>query len=157
MLIAWAIWLGLVVALFSELAFFAGPGALLDGLLFRPVDGLADNIVFVWMLGVGMPVALYVANLWISPVQVGFSEDAVRVVWRLRTLEFPWHELRPGNRLPSKGWTTLERGVGGPREQPWFWATVEQARALLSNPRAPRHLFPPEYWARLGLPAPLAP
>jgi hypothetical protein len=152
-----AMTLGLPVLLLGELVFFGGIGVIVKGLEFRTEDGLVDNIMFVWMFGVGFPILAVFSYLRNASVRVGVGESGIRVEWRIRSLEVPWPDLRPGVKLPARGWATLAKADPKVSEMwtGWFWVTVRQAKVILDHPSAPRALFPPEFWRKLGVTPPL--
>jgi hypothetical protein len=93
-------------------------------------------------------------------VRVGLGPEGLTVVSRFKTTPIGWRDLGPATSRPTGNWAVFQRG--DPTEQRTspvgfaFWATKEQGRAILSDPRLDSRRFPPSYWVWAGLPIPRA-
>ncbi len=141
---------GLVALFFVQLARIWGWQVALDAIRFSPANGDWSSTGFfyvgsgLWLLTAALPL------LFVSPKYIRLSPEGVTVVTRLTTRLFYWASLRPSPGLPRGRWGTIHalRDKGGGFGV--LWVTREQARAILSDERAPAHLFPPEYWTWIG-------
>lgn len=148
------VFVALAAAFVVEQAVFYGWGGVLRALEFLPPNGDPTATMIVWAFGVVFPVFITALTLGVVETHIGVGEGGVRLVSRFRRREVPWDALRPSSHPPSGGWGLFVRGYTEVRGPLVFWATREQARAILSHRNAPATLFPPEYWKWVGLPAP---
>lgn len=131
-----------------------GLAALLRAIAFSPVGGAWSETVVFYFMFVAAPVAVLLMSLYMGTVRIGLGDPGLRIVTRLRTRDVPWESIRPGWDSPKGEWTFWrfhETRRTGPSI---FWLTRDQARAVLSDPKAPSALFPPEVWTWAGLTPP---
>ena len=82
--------------------------------------------------------------------RVGVNDVEVRVERYTGAVTFPWAALWPTKRRPSGRWCTLKADPGDGTRTFIFWATRDQARALLERRESPVDRFPEAFldWTR---------
>jgi hypothetical protein len=142
----------LLAIVLGESVWLFGPDAVLQALLLSPKGNgwlLPFLLYYVFASMTLTSVLLVFRN---ATSRIGIGASGVRVVCRLRTRDFPWESLRPGIAPPSGKWAAFNAGFSTWTGLRYFWVSIDQARAILTDPKAPRALFPPEYWSWIGVP-----
>jgi hypothetical protein len=119
---------------------------------------------FVYSPGGTPPIAVY--TLLLLPAvtfltirrfdtrKIGLGHAGVILVAPYGARTLAWSDLRPNEYVPSGSWGFMRSLTPDGKGSRSFWLTKEQAAAILSDSRAPRDLFPPEYWTWADLPQP---
>lgn len=146
------------LALVLEVGLLGGTSAIVRALEFKPrqMNGvlIVNDILIVWLFGVIAPMVAVLSTLNRTQTRIGVGKAGLRLISLLQSKEVPWDRLRPSETPPSRQWVLFRFGYSEWRGPISFWASKEQARAILSHPDAPRGLFPPEYWNFIGEPRP---
>lgn len=143
-----------VVYFFVLTYVFLGDGGLVDSLRFIAPGGNGDGIFLIYILSPAVILIGATGALLIPNLRIGIGPDGVRVLTRLGARVVPWNSLRPGEARSKSQWCTLRQATSGWRRYRIFWVTKDQAKSILTSPNAPAHLFPPEYWAGIGVTPP---
>jgi hypothetical protein len=141
----------------ASLVFLDPPWLARDILLFVPVGGDTTPSFEVYSIGVGVPVLFVLNALRLAVRRVGLADAGICVETRLSAKDIPWDRLQgdADPRWPKREWCQIGY-ARGKWNGPWsFWATRDQARAILTHPKAPAKAFPARYWTWLGLPVPV--
>lgn len=141
----------LPVAFSLEIVALAGVDGLLQAILLRPTKGDFSNVVIAWEFLVIEPIVIAIVVLWQIPRELILSDRGIRVRTRLSEFDVPWSDLRPPTDLKPKRWLAFRIAPRTKRRRQFFWATLEQGRAILEDPAVPAHLFPPEVWEKLRI------
>jgi hypothetical protein len=142
------------IVIVGLLTWAVGLSVLAQAIELSPAGGAWSETVVFYVMFLGAPLAVLAVTLWIGTVRVGIGDDGIRVVTRLRTSNVAWSSIRPGMGLPKGDWCALRYGMTQRTGPSIVWITKDQARAILTHPKSPSGLFPPEYWSWLGLRAP---
>jgi hypothetical protein len=146
----------LPVFVLFEMAHILGPGGFVHAVEFSPTGNYWPFTILVYVGTASLALPTLLTILWIAPLRIGTSPEGVCVVTRLRLLNVPWESLRPHIAPPKGEWGVLVAGYSELRGPRIVWLTKEQARAVLTDPRAPANLFPQEYWRWVEAPPPLS-
>ena len=139
-----ALWIGVPVGYFALIAGLGGIGfALSTPILTVGLIGVLLSIILGWILVGGQHASVLVLD-----------ERGILIRTWLRSRQFLWSEARPGNLYRADLPFHVRFASSSGSRAGLYSLSLQQARALLSDGRAPRHLFPPEAWAKAGLSSP---
>ncbi len=136
-----------------ELAWVHGTSNFVRALEFQPITVDVPLTVFIYVV-LAFPIIMLPILVAFDTRGIGLGPAGIQVVTHLTNYKVPWASLRPSIETPKGPW-----GFIGYVTKSWagsgsFWLSKEQAAAILSDPRAPRELFPPEYWSWVNLTPP---
>jgi hypothetical protein len=113
------------------------------------VEGVAVGVVYGCTVVV--PAVVLLMILRHAPTGIGVGAGGVLVASRLGTREIPWDWFQLGRVRPANNWVSFGYGAPGKRgPRGFFWATRDQARAILSYPSSPHQRLSGEFDDWLG-------